>query len=373
MLTVARSDTSIFGRWWWTVDRWTLGAVLTLMAIGIVLIAAAGAPVAERINATPTIFILKHIMWVPIGIAVMFAASMLTPRQVVLLASLGLAGSAVLLVGTIFAGTEIKGAKRWISIAGFSLQASELAKPSLTVFTAWMLAKARAEDRLLRQFLALGAVVFIAGLVIKQPDFGMTAVIATVAFAQFFLAGLPFALIALCIFGGVAGAFGAYTFLPHVHDRVERFLEEGTSNYQVEKAMQAFAQGGLFGRGPGEGRVKELIPDAHADFIFAVAGEEFGFLICFAIVLIFAFVVLRGFARLLSEESLFVLLGTVGLLTIFGLQAFVNMASTLALIPTKGMTLPFISYGGSSTVALSYGMGMLLALTRRRIDGEELP
>ena len=213
----------------------------------------------------------------------------------------------------------------------------------------------------------------IALLVIKQPDFGMTAVIVAVAFAQFFLAGLPAGLIALCMAGGIAGAFGAYTFLPHVHDRVEKFLEEGTSNYQVEKAMQAFAQGGLLGRGPGEGRVKELIPDAHADFIFAVAGEEFGFLICLAIMMVFAFVVLRGFARMLSEESLYVLLATVGLLTIFGLQAFVNMASTLALIPTKGMTLPFLSYGGSSTLALSYGMGMLLALTRRRIDGEELP
>ena len=190
---------------------------------------------------------------------------------------------------------------------------------------------------------------------------------------QFFLAGLPLIFVLAVAVLFVGGMIGAYAFLPHVTERVNTFLDPQTGeSYQIERAMDAYMNGGLFGAGPGEGTVKMVLPDAHSDFIFAVAGEEFGLIFCVILLGLFAFVVLRGQARLLSESSLFVLLAATGLLALFGLQAIINMASSLHLIPTKGMTLPFISYGGSSLLALALGMGLLLALTRRRTGLEDL-
>jgi cell division protein FtsW len=205
-----------------------------------------------------------------------------------------------------------------------------------------------------------------------QPDIGMLLVITAVFFAQFFVAGLNLFVVGFVGALGVAGAALAYTIFPHVQSRVHRFLDPASGdNYQVSVALEAFGHGGLLGRGPGEGRVKNVLPDAHADFVFAVAGEEFGLVICLVILALFAFVVVRGLIRLLGETDLFIVLASAGLLTQFGLQAFVNMASTLHLIPTKGMTLPFVSYGGSSVLAIALGMGMLLALTRRRLSRAE--
>jgi cell division protein FtsW len=213
--------------------------------------------------------------------------------------------------------------------------------------------------------LALFAVV--AALLLLQPDLGMTVIISATWFVQFFLAGLPIIWVALLVGGGIAGVTGAYFSLAHVRERIDSFLDPAVGDrYQVERSLEAFMNGGLVGRGPGEGTVKEVLPDAHADFIFAVAGEEFGVLLCLLLVALFAFVVLRGMSRLMSEQNLFVLLATGGLLTAFGLQAIVNMASALHLVPTKGMTLPFISYGGSSLLSLALSMGLVLALTRRR-------
>jgi cell division protein FtsW len=213
--------------------------------------------------------------------------------------------------------------------------------------------------------LALYAVV--AALLLLQPDLGMTVIVSATWFVQFFLAGLPIIWVALLVGGGIAGVTGAYFSLAHVRERIDSFLDPAVGDrYQIERSLEAFMNGGLIGRGPGEGTVKEVLPDAHADFIFAVAGEEFGVLLCLLLVALFAFVVLRGMSRLMSEQNLFVLLATGGLLTAFGLQAFVNMASALHLVPTKGMTLPFISYGGSSLLSLALSMGMVLALTRRR-------
>jgi cell division protein FtsW len=192
-------------------------------------------------------------------------------------------------------------------------------------------------------------------------------VVMSVFLAQFFVAGLNLLLVGVIGATVVAGGIGAYFILPHVQSRVDRFLDPASGDtFQITKALEAFGNGGLFGRGPGEGRVKNALPDAHADFVFAVAGEEFGFVICLLILLLFAFVVVRGLVRLLGESDMFVVLAATGLLAQFGLQAFVNMASSLHLIPTKGMTLPLVSYGGSSVLAIALGMGMLLALTRRR-------
>jgi cell division protein FtsW len=207
----------------------------------------------------------------------------------------------------------------------------------------------------------------IVALLIKQPDLGMAAVVIAVFFIQFFLAGLNLFWIVAFVMAAGGGMVGAYFTLPHVASRVDRFLDPTTSNsYQIDRAMDAFMNGGLWGRGPGEGTMKQYLPDAHADFVFAVAGEELGLLVCLLIVALFAFIVLRGFSRLLQENNLFVVLAAAGLFVQFGLQAVINMASSLELMPTKGMTLPFISYGGSSLVALGLTMGMTLALTRRR-------
>ena len=199
----------------------------------------------------------------------------------------------------------------------------------------------------------------------------MLTVITAVFFAQLFVEGMNMAFVGLGALGMAGAAFSAFVMFPHVRSRVMRFLHpEQGDHYQVDTALQAFGNGGFLGRGPGEGRVKDLLPDAHADFVFAVAGEEFGLLVCLMILGVFAFIVLRGLLRLIQENDEFVTLAAAGLVTGFGLQAFVNMASALHLIPTKGMTLPFISYGGSSAISVSLGMGMLLALTRRRTHGD---
>jgi cell division protein FtsW len=207
-----------------------------------------------------------------------------------------------------------------------------------------------------------------------QPDLGMAFVVSAVWFTQFCMAGLSLAWAGLFALLGMVALIGAYLSFPHVASRVDRFLDPASGDsYQIDRALEAFMNGGLFGRGPGEGTVKQYIPDAHADFVFAVAGEEFGLIACLAILGLFAFVVLRGLTRLLQERNLFVLLAASGLLVQFGLQALINLASTVRLMPTKGMTLPFLSYGGSSLLALAIGMGMLLALTRHRADlGESL-
>ncbi len=236
-----------------------------------------------------------------------------------------------------------------------------------------MFAAQRQSRRIPGNLISILLYVVIAVILVAQPDIGMVAVVTAVWFTQFFLAGLRLYWVAILSSLGLAALVLAYFTLPHVTVRVDKFLNpQSGDGYQVERAMEAFSNGGLFGRGPGEGVAKLHLPDAHSDFVFAVAGEEFGLFSCLLIVAIFAFVVLRSFGRLLQEQNLFILLAGTGLIAQFGLQAVVNMASALHMMPTKGMTLPFISYGGSSLLALAVGMGMLLALTRKRVGPGEL-
>ncbi|MBV8613617.1 MAG: cell division protein FtsW, partial [Acetobacteraceae bacterium] len=281
--------------------------------------------------------------------------------------------SVALLALTFVVGAEIKGARRWINLPGLSLQPSEFIKPTFTIVAAWLFSEQKQRPRFPGNLISAGLFVLLIFMLIKQPDLGMAVVVAAVWFAQFFMAGLRLYWVALGSAGGVAAFIGAYLWLPHVTSRVNRFLDPAAGDsYQVNRSMEAFANGGLWGRGPGEGTVKHVLPDAHADFVFAVAGEEFGLIACLIVVCVFAFIVLRGFSRLVQEGNLFVLLSATGLLIQFGLQAVINMASSLHLIPTKGMTLPFLSYGGSSMLALALGMGMMLALTRRRLSGSDM-
>jgi cell division protein FtsW len=328
--------------------------------------------VAERIGADHFHFVRRQFVFVPPALLLIFAVSLATPRQVRRLACLGFLASVVLMIATLASGQEIKGAARWISLGGLSLQPSEFVKPTFAVVVAWMFASQHKEDGVPGNVIALTLYFMVAGLLLLQPDVGMTLVISAVWFVEFFLAGLPLVWALMGVVIGLGGLVGAYFAFAHVQARVDSFMDPAAGNsYQVLTALQAFHNGGLFGRGPGEGRVKAVLPDAHTDFIMAVAGEEFGLVLCLLVVALFCFVVLRGVARMLAEESLFVLLATSGLLVQFGLQAVINMASTLRLMPTKGMTLPFISYGGSSTLALALGMGMMLALSRKRYGREE--
>ncbi|MFT6580441.1 MAG: cell division protein FtsW [Alphaproteobacteria bacterium] len=372
MPAIARDDSSIFGRWWWTVDRWTLLGFAVLAAFGIMFIAAASPPVAERIGLDPQHFLRRQAMVLGPAALILFMVSMLPVQRIRRLAVAAFAGSIGLLILTLFFGPEIKGAHRWLPIAGFSLQPSEFVKPAFAVVAAWVFAARRLGADIPGYWIAAGLYVVVVTLLLLQPDVGQIIVVTVVWFAQWFLVGLPMVWVCLFAIVGLGASIAAYLLFDHVASRIDRFLNPAVGdNYQAERAMDAFLNGGLFGRGPGHGTVKTSIPDAHADFILAVAGEEFGLIACLFIVSVFAAIVLRGFSRILQETDLFVVLAVTGLLVQFGLQALINMASTLSLMPTKGMTLPFISYGGSSLLALAFGMGMLLALTRKRAGGQE--
>jgi cell division protein FtsW len=367
---LTRTDTSIVGRWWWTVDHWILSAVALLIATGALLTLAASPAVADRIGLESFHFVRRHFALLLPAVGLMLGVSLLSPRGVRRLATAGFVISLLLVALTLLGGDEVKGARRWIYMGTWSLQPSEFLKPTFAVVAAWMFAAAKESPDFPGNWISAGLLALIVGLVLMQPDIGMVVMISTVWCAQFFMAGLPMAWVGFLALLALGGAIGAYLVFPHVAQRVDLFLNPASGDtYQVDRAMEAFANGGLTGRGPGEGVVKTIIPDAHTDFIFAVAGEEFGLLACLVIVGLFAFVVLRGMGHLLQEGNYFVLLAGAGLLAQFGLQAVINVGVNLSLMPTKGLTLPFISYGGSSLVALALGMGMILALTRKRAGG----
>lgn len=370
-IPMTRTDTSVLSRWWWTVDKLTLFLLCGLTGLGLLMTSAASPAVAERLGLPPMHFVLRQALFVPPALLILFMTSMLTPRQVRRAAVVVFFVSVVLLALTLITGMEIKGAQRWLSIGGMSLQVSEFVKPAFAVTAAWMFAARRMGDDIPGNVIATALLVLVLSLLLAQPDVGQTAVVVTVWLSQLFLAGLPMLWVALLVLLGVGGLATAYFVFPHVASRVDRFLNpQAGDTFQVDRALEAFMNGGLFGTGPGAGTVKSHLPDAHADFVFAVLGEEFGLIACLLLVTVFGFIVLRGFLRALQDSDLFIVLATTGLLVQFALQALINMASAVNLMPPKGMTLPFVSYGGSSVLAIAFGMGMMLALTRRR-PGEQ--
>jgi cell division protein FtsW len=368
-MMVSRRDTSVVARWWWSVDRWLLAAVALLFAIGGILSLAASPAAAGRIGLPSFHFVIRHGLYLVPAVGVMLAVSLLPLAMVRHLALAVFAVALVLVGATLLGGASVKGAQRWLHLGGLSLQPSEFVRPAFVVVAAWLFAAWRKDDDARFAIVSAALCGLTSLMLILQPDVGMALTVLAVWVAQFFLAGLPMALVGAAGVFGFAALAGAYLFLPHVASRIDRFLSPaGHDNYQIERSLEAFAAGGLFGRGPGEGEVKRLLPDGHTDFVFAVAGEEFGLWFCLVILGLFALVVLRGLTRLLAETNPFVLYAAGGLLILFGLQAALNIGVNLHLLPTKGMTLPFVSYGGSSLVALAFGMGMLLALTRQRSD-----
>jgi cell division protein FtsW len=362
----SRLDTSPISNWWWTIDRWFLAAFLSLLGLGIVLSFAASPAVAERIGLDSFHFATRQIIFSIPALGVMLAVSFFSPRQIRRLALVMLCAMLVLMVAVLYVGVEVKGARRWLSLAGMSIQPSEFLKPAFVVICAWLFAEHKRQPEIPGNLFAMLLLGVVLALLLAQPDMGQTLLVVGTWGVMFFMAGLSWVwIIALGIIG-VVGLFAAYEIFPHVAGRIDRFLTGEGDTFQVDMGHEALVNGGWLGLGPGEGTIKRLIPDSHADFVFAVAGEEFGLITCMAIAAIFAFIVLRGLSVALKEHDDFTRYAIGGLVTVFGFQSVINMCVNLQLMPAKGMTLPFISYGGSSQIAIAISMGMVLALTRRK-------
>jgi len=364
---VSRLERTQFAAWWWTIDRLLVSAVFALVLGGIVLSLAASPPVASRLGLDPFYFVGRHILYVIPAIAVMLGTSLLPLRHVRRLALLTFVLSALLVVATLHFGAEVKGARRWLVLFGVNIQPSEFLKPSLVILIAWLFGESARRPEMPANTMALVLlVVALTGLVL-QPDFGQTMLVALVWGALFFLAGMRVLWVAGLGGAALAGLAAAYFLVPHVTRRIERFLDPASGDsFNIDQALESFQRGGWFGRGPGEGTVKRILPESHTDFVFAVAAEEFGIALCLVLVAVFAFIVVRALRRAMANEDPFARFAIAGLAILFGLQSAINMAVNLHLMPAKGMTLPFISYGGSSMISLAYAMGMLLALTRER-------
>jgi cell division protein FtsW len=364
---ISREQRTPLSEWWWTVDRLLLAAFMALMLGGVILSLAASPPVAARIGLDPFHFFNRHVMFLLPSLLVMVGVSFLSPRQVRRTALIVFALSMVLIVATLVFGAEVKGARRWITILGLNIQASESAKPAFVVLAAWLFAESARRPEMPATSLSLALLMSLVTLLVLEPDFGQTMLVLMVWSALFFIAGMRIVWVFGLMGAGAVGLFGAYMMVPHVAGRIKRFMDPASGDtFQVDMAMESFTHGGWFGQGPGEGTVKRILPDSHTDFVFAVAAEEFGIVLCLALLALFAFIVIRALTRAYASEDLFARFAAAGLAIMFGIQAAINMAVNLHLMPAKGMTLPFISYGGSSMISLAYGVGMLLALTRQR-------
>jgi cell division protein FtsW len=370
MTPFSRTRRGLLGHWWWTVDRPLLAGLGLLAVSGLVFVLASSPPVAARLGLPPLYFVGRHAMYLLPATVLLLGSSLLSSKGVHRLAVGLLALSLVLMVLTLLVGPEIKGARRWLPVGGLVVQPGEFMKPALVIVVAGLLAQAEGLRNALPGLL-LTAMALI--LLLSQPDVSMALMVACLAGLQLFLAGLPWLLV---IGGAAAGGLGlwqAYLFFPHVSARFNSFFDANAGDhFQVGLALDAIQGAAWFGSGPGEGTVKYALPDAHSDFVFAVIAEEYGLIACLALLGLFAFVLLRGLHRTELVTDRFALLAAAGLLAHFGLQAIINIGVNLRLVPATGMTLPFISYGGSSLCALALGMGMFLALTRRR-PGTELP
>jgi cell division protein FtsW len=364
---ISREERTPLSDWWWTVDKPLLGAILVLMLSGVILSLAASPPVATRIGLDPFHFFGRHVLFLLPAFIVLVGVSFLSPKQIRRTALIVFALSIALIVATLLFGPEVKGSKRWITLVGVNIQASESAKPAFVVVAAWLFAESTKRPEMPATSMALSMLLLLVALLVLEPDFGQTMLILMVWGALFFIAGMRMIWVAGLAGAAGAGLFGAYLFVPHVAGRIKRFMNPASGDtFQVDTAMEAFFNGGWFGLGPGEGIAKRSLPDSHTDFVFAVAAEEFGIIFCLMLLALYAFIVMRALTRAYASEDMFSRFAASGLAILFGVQGAINMAVNLQLIPAKGMTLPFISYGGSSIISLAYGVGMMLALTRLR-------
>ena len=368
---VSRAERSPFADWWWTVDRWLLASLTGLMVLGLVLTLAGSPPVAERLGLPTFHFVNRQVMYLVPAAVLIIATSFLSPRLVRRAALLVFCAAMALVIAAILFGVEVKGARRWI----FGIQPSEFVKPAFVILAAWAFSEGARRRDVPANIMALLLLPATIVPLILQPDFGQTMLISMVWAALFFMAGLHWFWVAGIGGVGASGVLVAYKFVPHVRSRIEKFIDPSAGagtvdTFQVDTAMESFISGGWLGKGPGEGTLKRVLPDSHTDFIFAVTGEEFGVLFCIGIVSLFAFIVLRVLWLASKNEDPFCRFASAGLVMLFGLQSAINMAVNVQLMPAKGMTLPFISYGGSSLISLALAMGFLIAVTRRRPKSE---
>lgn len=364
--TFDRNNLDIFKRWWIDIDRISFLIIIAIMIFGLMMTASSSPAIANRIDVDKFFFLKKQLIFFIISIALMIAISFLDSDKIKLFCLSGIIMAIILLVLVLIFGSEAKGAKRWISLAGFTLQPSEFAKAFFVVSNAYILQKLSKEKWFIKYGSSALLLIIISALLLLQPDFGMTLTFVVLWLAQIFLYGLPIILIMVLAFLGVVGGVGAYLVFPHVQNRISRFLDSDGKNYQVERSLDAFVNGSFFGVGPGNGVVKKFIPDAHTDFIFAVIAEEYGIFACCFVILTLAYLLTRLVRRALNEENAFVYLALCGLIMQFIMQSIINISVSLKLMPTKGMTLPFISYGGSSMIATAICFGLILAFTKRK-------
>lgn len=364
---LSREQRNPLSDWWWTVDRLQLAAIIALILGGVILSLAASPQVATRIGLDPFHFFNHHVMFLLPSFTVLIGVSFLSPHQIRRTALIVFVVSVTLIVLTLLVGPEVKGSRRWITLLGVNIQASESAKPAFVVLAAWLFSESTKKPEMPATSMALVLLLMLVSLLVMEPDFGQTMLILMVWGALFFIAGMRMIWVMGLAGAAGVGLFTAYLFVPHVAGRIKRFMNPASGDtFQVDTAMEAFGNGGWFGLGPGEGIAKRSLPDSHTDFVFAVAAEEFGIILCLVLLALFAFIVIRALSRAYQSEDMFARFAASGLAILFGVQAAINMAVNLQLIPAKGMTLPFISYGGSSMVSLAYGVGMMLALTRQR-------
>jgi cell division protein FtsW len=367
-----RADRSRLGQWAWTVDAVLLTAVLTLIGAGVLFAFGNSPAAATRIPGIhdPLYFAWRQLGFALAGVAVLLAVSMLSPKGVRRLA-FAVYVITIPIMGLLpLIGHSTKGADRWLQVGGFSLQPSEFMKPAVIVLAAWMFAEGQKDPKVPGVFVALIIWLVPVALLLRQPDIGQTFLISSAFLCAFIMAGSPWKWIVT----GMAGGFGAgaiiYFTYGHVYERVHKFLAQGKADtLQIDKAMQAVASGGFLGKGAGEGVLKRQVPDVHTDFAYSGAAEDYGLIVPLVVIGAFALIVLRGLHKAMKLEDPFEQVAAGGLFVLVGQQACINIAVNLNLMPTKGMTLPFISYGGSSMLAMGLTLGMALALTRRRPGG----
>ena len=365
-MLISRSDNSTIALWWWTIDRFLLTLFSILIIVGIFLVMASSQHLAQSFNIFSHYFTLRHILFVIISLPIIFLFSLLNEKQTKAISIIGLIITIFLLLIILINGSEIKGAKRWIYFSGFSFQPSELCKPFYVIVNAWFLTLWIEGKNFPGWAWSIVSLILISSLLLIQPDVGMTIVIILTWCFQLFITGIPLIIIICLTLAVPLFVILTYHNFDHVKIRIDGFLE-GTT-YQVTKSLQSFEFGGFWGTGPGEGFYKKFLPDAHSDFVFAVAAEEYGILICLIIILIYSLVVYRAFSLSFINKNLFFIIAVSGLAFQFGIQTLIHMASNTNLIPTKGMTLPFLSYGGSSMISSAITVGILLSLTRKNIS-----
>jgi cell division protein FtsW len=366
MSLISRSDRGLLARWWFTVDKPLLAATLLLMAVGVLVSMAASPPVAARIGLDPYHFVKSQLFYLGLAVVGLLFISTLDRPWVRRVGLFGFVGSLVLMWLAMKFGMEIKGAHRWINVGPISLQPSEFAKPCFVIVFAWMLAERIRLPDMPGHFIAYGcAAVFLLSLII-QPDFGQTALVVTTIGAMLLVYGIPWPVVFGLAGVGSAAVALSYALVPHVASRIDRFLNpEKGDTFQVDTSIQAFNNGGVLGAGPGGGTAKLVLPDAHTDYTFSVVGEEFGLVACLTIMGLFLFIIIRALKRAKMEKDPFSALAMAGVTSMFAIQASINMGVNVALLPAKGMTLPMISYGGSSLLGTAAAIGFILALGRQ--------